>query len=99
MAKAKLSYRKLIDLKCKDCIYDPQCGGGTWREQIAQCSSVSCPLWPIRASPSSGPYSNPYRDPDTVPKAWLRLPVGQAISPAPIESKRKLNKLKEHVSE
>ena len=23
------------DDKCKDCIYDPCCGGGTWREQIA----------------------------------------------------------------
>lgn len=43
-----MSLRGSIDAKCKDCLYDPLCGGGSWREQITACSSVSCPLWPVR---------------------------------------------------
>jgi hypothetical protein len=64
------SLRKAIDAKCKDCIYDPLCGGGTWREQVAQCSSVSCPLWVVRPAPSSGPFANPPRSPEAIP-TWL----------------------------
>jgi len=41
----KISAQKAINLKCKECIYDPIGGGGTWREQIAGCTSYSCPLF------------------------------------------------------
>ena len=75
-----VSLRKAIDAKCKDCIYDPQCGGGTWREQIAQCSSVCCPLWPIRTGPRSGPWADYPTDPATVPPEWLARGVGEAES-------------------
>ena len=40
--------RAAIDAKCIDCSYDPQCGGGSWRQQIAACTVTLCPLWPYR---------------------------------------------------
>lgn len=84
------SLRAAIDLKCKGCCYDAKCGGGTWREQVAQCASVSCPLWPVRPAPTQGRFANPYRDPSAVPREWVTMPVGSAFSPHlagdPIES-------------
>jgi len=46
-----MSLRGAINDKCKSCIYDPGCGGGTWREQVAQCTATVCPLWPYRPPP------------------------------------------------
>lgn len=48
-----MSLRAAIDAKCKECIYDPYCGGGTWRQQVAACTSYSCPLYPHRPLPDS----------------------------------------------
>jgi len=73
-----MSLRKAIDEKCKDCIYDPKCGGGTWREQVAQCSVVACPLWEVRPMPGSGPYADAPRLRADVTKEWLRKLVGYA---------------------
>lgn len=42
------SLRNVINAKCKSCIYDPDCGAGTWREQVAACSSSNCPLHAVR---------------------------------------------------
>ena len=70
-----LSLRAAINGKCKDCIYDPCRGGGTWREQVAQCSAATCPLWPIRPLPRSGPWSGASTDPATVTRAWLNAPI------------------------
>lgn len=42
------SLRAAIDAKCKECIYDPLSGCGTWREQVEACSSPDCPLFPHR---------------------------------------------------
>jgi hypothetical protein len=72
-----MSLRAAINAKCKDCIYD-ECGGGTWREQIAQCSSTSCALWPVRPAPGSGPFANPPRDASAVTKEWMGAGMGQA---------------------
>ena len=47
-----MSLRKPIDEKCKDCIYDPTVPG-TWRQQVALCTAKTCPLWRIRAKPTS----------------------------------------------
>jgi hypothetical protein len=44
----KLSLRKRIDLMCKSCIYDPDGGGGTWRQQVQACTSHNCPLFDVR---------------------------------------------------
>ena len=46
------SMRKAINDKCKECIYDPESGTGTWREQVEGCSCQSCPLFDLR--PVSG---------------------------------------------
>lgn len=44
----KRSLRSAINAKCKECIYDPIAGGGTWRQQVSECTSVTCPLFDIR---------------------------------------------------
>ena len=78
-----MSLRSAINAKCKDCTHDPRSGGGTWREQVAQCSVIRCALWPVRPGPDSGPYANPPRDPVTVTPEWRRRPVGWANSGHP----------------
>lgn len=42
-----MSFRKAVDEKCKDCIYDPL-AGGTWRQQVEACEMRDCSLWPLR---------------------------------------------------
>jgi hypothetical protein len=79
-----MSLRAAIDAKCKDCIYDA-CSPGTWRAQVAQCPAPACPLWPYRPAPSAGQFANPPRDPEKVAREWLKLPIGEAISPHPRE--------------
>lgn len=44
----KPSMRKCVDEMCKQCIYDPIGGFGTWRAQVAACLDSRCPLHPIR---------------------------------------------------
>jgi len=46
------SMRKAINNKCKECLYDPVSGLGTWRQQVEACTSTSCPLYDLR--PVSG---------------------------------------------
>ena len=47
-----MSLRKAINQKCKDCSYDPTVRG-TWRQQVFLCSAKTCPLWDVRAKPTS----------------------------------------------
>jgi hypothetical protein len=47
----KRSLRSAINDKCKECIYDPIAGGGTWRFQVSECTSVTCPLFDHRPTP------------------------------------------------
>jgi hypothetical protein len=42
------SLRSAIDAMCRNCIYDPEWGNGTWREQVEACSSANCPLHVVR---------------------------------------------------
>lgn len=42
-----MSLRKAINLKCKDCIYDPT-EPGSWVQQVEGCEIRSCSLWPVR---------------------------------------------------
>lgn len=42
------SMRQAINAKCKECIYDPLAGLGSWRQQVEGCCSVNCPLYPVR---------------------------------------------------
>lgn len=78
-----MGLRSAINDKCRDCIADPA-APGTWREQVAQCSSIRCPLWPYRPEPTSGPFVGCPRDPETVSREWLRKPIGEAISRYPL---------------
>ncbi len=77
-----LSLLAAINGKCRDCIHDPA-APGSWRAQVAQCSCPSCPLWPVRPAPSSGPFASPPRDPATVGREWLTRPMGEAVSAHP----------------
>jgi len=44
---AKVSLRKAINDKCKECIYDPE-DRGNWRQQVQGCTSPKCPLFAVR---------------------------------------------------
>ncbi len=35
---------------CRSCIYDPA-AKGSWRQQVAECNSVNCPLYNFRPLP------------------------------------------------
>lgn len=47
-----MSLRKPINAKCRECIYCPVTGIGSWRQQVAACTSISCPLYPVRPMPT-----------------------------------------------
>ena len=44
---SKAGLRGKIDAKCIECIYDPYCTG-TWRKQVEECTSLACPIYPVR---------------------------------------------------
>jgi hypothetical protein len=44
---SKAGLRGKIDAKCIECIYDPYCAG-TWRKQVEECTSLACPIYPVR---------------------------------------------------
>ncbi len=50
--KRKKGLRGKINAKCAECIFDPNGGGGTWREQVMACTSYSCPLYEVRPMPA-----------------------------------------------
>ncbi len=45
-----MSRKEAINAKCKECIYDKD-DKGTVRQQIAMCTSRTCPLFGYRPSP------------------------------------------------
>lgn len=49
-----IGMRKAIDAKCKDCIYDPSAGLGSWRQQTEGCTSTACPLYHLRPVSATG---------------------------------------------
>ena len=73
------SLRAAVDAKCRDCIYDPMSGAGTWREQVSQCRIVSCPLWAMRPMPVSGPFAAAPRIPAGNVAGQSRSSVGSAF--------------------
>lgn len=48
-----MSYKSAVVAKCKECIYDPISGIGTWRQQVEACTSYSCPLFDYRPKSKS----------------------------------------------
>ena len=49
---SKPGLRGKIDAKCVECIFDPY-DDGTWRQQVARCTSYTCPLRPVRPQPTN----------------------------------------------
>jgi hypothetical protein len=47
-----MSLRRAINEKCKECLFDPISGTGTWRQQTAACTSKTCPLYNVRPRPT-----------------------------------------------
>ena len=43
-----MSLRKSVNKMCKDCIYDPKPGNGTWLLQVQNCTSHDCALYGVR---------------------------------------------------
>jgi len=85
---SRRSLRAAIDNKCRDCIYD-QHSPGTWREQVAGCPVVDCPLWPYRPAATAGPLANPPRNPARVPPGWRSAAIGcLKIGPVSDRSRR-----------
>ena len=52
MPSNTISRADAIAAKCRDCIHDPL-SAGTWREQIAACTSANCDLHDLRPVPRS----------------------------------------------
>lgn len=52
------SRKQAINRFCRECIYDPHGGSGTWRQQVEACTSYKCPLYevrPVSATQDGGP--------------------------------------------
>jgi hypothetical protein len=45
------SLRAAVNGFCRECIYDPTGGDGSWRQQVGACTSVRCPLYLVRPLP------------------------------------------------
>ena len=54
--KKKYSLRTAINLKCKDCIYDPELPYG-WKQQVSLCELTDCSLWKYRPKSRTSPVS------------------------------------------
>ncbi|MEO8804131.1 MAG: hypothetical protein ABI304_01985 [Rudaea sp.] len=67
-----------IGQMCRGCIYDPA-AAGTWREQVATCCIVDCPLWRFRPMPRTPPHWIASRVPADLPEGWASLPHDEAI--------------------
>lgn len=54
-----MSLRGAINAKCRECIYDPLSGLGTWRQQVSACRVYRCPLWQFRPVAEAMPDGTP----------------------------------------
>lgn len=59
------SYKQAIEMKCVECIYDPN-AEGTWRQQVSNCDACMCPLWGVRPLPSGEIHHGVFVIPDMV---------------------------------
>ena len=60
--KKKYSLRTAINLKCKDCIYDPELPYG-WKQQVSLCELTDCSLWKYRPKSRTSPVSSKMTSP------------------------------------
>lgn len=66
------SYKEAVEKKCRECIYDPH-QPGTWRQQVAACPCVNCPLYPVRP----------------LPQNWKPAKAGEGDAPSASQDARK----------
>lgn len=66
-----MSLRAAINAKCRECIYDPLSGKGTWRQQVEACTSYGCPLYPVRPLSQSA---------DSLPEVEKTLDLGPEMA-------------------
>jgi len=45
---SKPGLRGKINAMCIECIYDPEGGDGSWKQQVTDCTSPTCPLYSVR---------------------------------------------------
>ncbi len=50
--QSRPTLRNAVNAKCKECVFDPH-ALGNWREQVADCRGVNCPLYSLRPVPRS----------------------------------------------
>lgn len=67
-----------IAAKCRECMHDPA-AVGTWREQVATCHCVDCPLWGYRPLPRSAPPWIASRNVGNLPDGFADLHHDDAI--------------------
>jgi len=46
--KSPKTLRAAVNAFCKACLYDKNAGYGSWRQQVSNCRSFSCPLFNVR---------------------------------------------------
>jgi hypothetical protein len=78
MSAVPTTRSRAIAAMCKQCVYDPR-AAGTWRQQVAICSSIDCPLWRFRPLPSVAHASIASRVPDGFPLALCVSNPSEAI--------------------
>ena len=71
---------KAITNYCRSCIHDPA-AFGTWREQVAACPAVACPLWRFRPLQDRAlcPSWIHNRDPADLPENWATTAQPDAV--------------------
>lgn len=75
MNAKKPSLRAAINAKCKECLYDPRAGKGSWRQQVEACTSPSCPLYDVRPKSSEKTGNSASKNP--VPEGLRRWKESQ----------------------
>ena len=67
-----------ISAHCRDCSHDPE-APGTWTQQVASCSALSCSLWRFRPVPRGAPDWLASRDPARLPAGWTMMSLEKSL--------------------
>jgi hypothetical protein len=74
-----MTRNQAIAAKCRECIHDPL-AAGTWREQVAVCVCMDCPLWQFRPMPRHAPPWLASREPGNLPAGFADLAHDAAVA-------------------
>src|SRR5690606_32860838 len=77
-AMSGASLRGAIDAKCRDC--GAADAGMNWREHVATCPAIDCPLWRVRRLSRNAPGWLASRNIADLPDGWRSLPQEQALA-------------------